>query len=262
MSLLFFTGMHHPHSCKHLLLACVSVNALRRRIGTFDPPAQGWMLDSGAFTEISQFGEYRHGPAEYAVEASRWLRVPGLKVIVSQDYMCEPFILKKTGLTVAEHQRLTIERFDAIWAAWEPLADMACWSGLTPEPVPLMPVLQGWTKEDYVNHLRAYGDRIKPGMWVGVGSVCKRQGSPKVLLEILKAIKAERPDIRLHGFGVKITALMHPEIRALLHSADSMAWSFAARHEGRNANAPIEALLYAARVHALSHPGEPYVAAN
>lgn len=261
MSLLFFTGMHHPHSCKHLLFACVSINALRTRKSPFEPPAEGWMLDSGAFTEISTHHAYRHSPEEYAIEASRWLRVPGLRVIVSQDYMCEPFILEKTGLTVADHQRLTIERYDRILAAWEPLAEMAAWAGMTPEPVPLMPVLQGWTKEDYVAHLRAYGDRIKPGMWVGVGSVCKRQGSPEQVLDILRAIKAERPDLRLHGFGMKITALMHAAVRALLYSADSMAWSFAARKQGRDANSPLEAMLFAARIHTLSHPGEPYIAA-
>jgi ribosomal protein L11 len=48
---------------------------------------------------------------------------------------------------------------------------------------------------------------------------------------ILKAIKAERPDLRLHGFGIKTTALSWEEVRDNLESADSMAWSFAARME-------------------------------
>jgi fatty acid desaturase len=45
-----------------------------------------------------------------------------------------------------------------------------------------------------------------------------------------------RPTYLLHGFGLKKTSLQEPVIRDLLHTADSMAWSFAARREGRNAN--------------------------
>jgi hypothetical protein len=52
----------------------------------------------------------------------------------------------------------------------------------------------------------------------------------------LSAIKAERPDLRLHGFGVKTTSLRVQAIRDLLWSADSMAWSFSARKQGRRAN--------------------------
>ena len=59
-----------------------------------------WILDSGAFREIEQYGHYRHEPAEYATEVNRLARInPGLRVAVSQDWMCEPFMLAKTGLT-------------------------------------------------------------------------------------------------------------------------------------------------------------------
>ena len=52
---------------------------------------------------------------------------------------------------------------------------------------------------------------------------------------------ALRPDLKLHGFGVKMTSLMHPGVREMLYSADSMAWSFAARYEGRDHNSWQEA---------------------
>ncbi len=48
---------------------------------------------------------------------------------------------------------------------------------------------------------------------------------------MLWAIHQERPDLRMHGFGVKTTALLEPAVRHLLYSADSMAWSYAARRE-------------------------------
>lgn len=152
--------------------------------------------------------------------------------------MCEPFMLAKTGLTVADHQRLTISRYDALFA--EHL------------PVPILPVLQGYAPSDYVEHIRQYGRRLKPGMWVGVGSVCKRNGKPEKILEVLSAIKAVRPDLHLHGFGIKSLSLQHPGVRELLYSADSMAWSFAARWEGRNANDWREAKRFCEKIAAIT----------
>ena len=61
---------------------------------------------------------------------------------------------------------------------------------------------------------------------------------------VLEAIKHERPDLRLHGFGIKTTALRRQLVRDLLFSADSMAWSYAARREGRDRNSPDEAAKF------------------
>ena len=115
-----------------------------------------------------------------------------------------------------------------------------------------MPVIQGFEPEEYAKHVAMYGDMLKPNMWVGVGSVCKRQGKPEKILAVLRAIKAVRPDLRLHGFGVKLTALKVPEIVGLLHTADSMAWSYHARKNGRNANDRNEAAVFASKVSILA----------
>lgn len=218
--LLFFVGLHQPSDAQHFGQSCISINRIRDRKSPF--AVGDWIMDSGAFTEISTHGRYRQSSAEYAKAARRWVGNGNLLAIVAQDYMCEPFILKKTGLTVADHHRLTIERYDELLA--ESL------------PVHVMPTLQGFDPADYVRHIELYGDRLKAGMWVGVGSVCKRNGSPIDVINVLSAIKMVRPDLRLHGFGLKRSALAHPGVRALLYSADSMAWSFAARKQGRSAN--------------------------
>jgi hypothetical protein len=198
----------------------LSVNRLRNRKGDFT--VNNWILDSGAFTELFRFGHYRHSVQEYADCIKRWKTCGTLLAAVSQDYMTEPFILEKTGLTVADHQRLTIERYDEL---------LLCRTG-----VYILPVLQGYQPEEYVSHIRQYGDRLRAGMWVGVGSVCKRNSKPEQIEAILKAINRERPDLRIHGFGVKLTALGNKVVRDLLWSADSMAWSFAARWQGRDPN--------------------------
>jgi hypothetical protein len=243
MNVRFFVGLHQPADAQHFDLACISINRLR---GRKKPVECGEVLvDSGAFTELNLYGGYRHGVEEYAAELYRLHSTGVVKIAaaVAQDYMCEPFMLAKTGLTIEDHQRLTIERYDALKAELDRLFDGNC-------PFPVMPVLQGYAPSDYVRHVEMYGDRLKPGMWVGVGSVCKRNGDPEAIVEVLTAIHRVRPDLLLHGFGVKQTALMHPGVRDLLYSADSMAWSFAARRQGRDGNSWQEAKSFAVRVQA------------
>jgi len=191
-------------------------------------------MDSGAFSTILMHGGYPYGVEEYAAQIIRWKACGSLLAAVSQDYMCESHMLAKTGLTIADHQRLTIERYDAL---------LRCETG-----VYIMPVLQGYDPEEYASHLRQYAWRLDRGAWVGVGSVCKRNSSPCLIMDVLIAIKMERPDLRLHGFGLKTTALANGSIRSLLYSADSMAWSFSARKSGRNANCWREADLFRKKV--------------
>lgn len=231
---MFYVGLHQPADARHFQRAFISINRVRGRKKPV--PAGEWIMDSGAFTEIATHGRYRHGVEEYGAEIRRLAEInPGLKVAVAQDYMCEPFILEKTGLTVEEHQRLTIERYDALLP-------------LMPAGVYLMPVLQGYTRQDYLRHIDMYGPRLSAGMYVGVGSVCKRNGDARQIEAILTAIKRKRPDLYLHGFGLKTTALGSGVVRDCLHSADSMAWSFAARKQGRDANSWREAETFVRRI--------------
>jgi hypothetical protein len=61
-------------------------------------------------------------------------------------------------------------------------------------------------------------------------------------------IKNARPDLKLHGFGLKTTALASPFIRSMLETADSMAWSFHARINGRNGNEWREAMRWSKNI--------------
>jgi hypothetical protein len=229
----FYVGLDRPGDAERFARACLSINTLRRRGKPIVRPHV--LIDSGAFTEIATYGHFRHPVSTYAADLRRLHPIiPHIEAAVTQDYMCEPFMLAKTGLTVKDHQRLTIERYDALVA--EAL------------PFPVMPVLQGYDPVEYLDHLRAYGDRLRPGLWVGVGSVCKRNGAPDRIIEVLAPIHAARPDLRLHGFGVKKTALLHSGVRELLFSADSMAWSFAARKQGRDNHDWREAAAFIATV--------------
>jgi hypothetical protein len=243
----FFVGLHQPGDARHFPRACISINRLRGRKKPVD--CGEVLLDSGAFTELNLHGRYRHGVDEYAGELRRLHAAGVVKIAaaVAQDFMCEAFMLAKTGLSIADHQRLTIERYDALVAA------------LAGSGIVVLPVLQGYDPVDYARHVAGYGDRLTQDMWVGVGSVCKRNGDPERIVEVLWEISKVRPDLRLHGFGVKRTALLNAGVRSMLATADSMAWSFAARKQGRSANDWREAEAFAARVlGAALAPAQPW----
>jgi len=230
----FYLGLHHPGDAKNVDRAFVSANAVANRKSVIEAKRE-WILDSGAFTTLASHGRYMASERDYGRLVRFMAGSTTLVAAVSQDYMCESFMLEKTGLTIADHQRLTIERFDA-------LSD--CDLG----GIYLMPVLQGYAPDDYRRHVEDYGDRLQPSAWVGVGSVCKRNGRPAAIAAVLDAVHMERPDLRLHGFGVKLTSLADASVRDRLYSADSMAWSYAARIEGRNGNDWREGELYARRI--------------
>jgi hypothetical protein len=65
-----------------------------------------WALDSGGFTELSMHGRWTLSPRDYVAEVRSYVAALGRPDwIAPQDWMCEPWILEKTGGTVAEHQR-------------------------------------------------------------------------------------------------------------------------------------------------------------
>jgi hypothetical protein len=178
-----------------------------------------WALDSGGFTELSTHGSWQHGPtpAEYVARIRRYRDdIGSLLWAAPQDWMCEPWITAKTGLTVAEHQRCTVDNLVQLRSL---AADLD-----------IIPVVQGEKPDDYLRcadlYTRAGIDLTREPL-VGVGSVCRRQNTSDVG-RILAALRGHGID-RLHGFGFKILGLRR--YAYLLASADSMAWSIAARRE-------------------------------
>jgi len=173
------------------------------------------MLDSGAFSELSLNGRWTVTPKAYAAEIQRYHdEVGNMDVAVAQDWMCEPFMVERTNLSIEEHQARTIYGY----------LDLLTWTDL-----PIMPVLQGWTLDDYRRHIEGYegkGIDLSAEPIVGVGSVCRRQHTNEVarLLSELSAL-----GLALHGFGVKVDGLR--KVGRTLKTADSMAWSFRARRD-------------------------------
>jgi hypothetical protein len=217
----FYLGTHQPGWLGWLGVPLFVSDRRLRVYKTLPRAAAPWALDSGGFTELSTHGNWAHGPtpAEYVERINKYAKVIGqLQWAAPQDWMCEPFITAKTGLTVQEHQWRTIDN----------LIDLRA---LNPQ-APVIPVVQGYTVRDYAQHLnfyRAAGFDLDQEPLVGVGSICRRQGENEAgdIFRMLHACGVTR----LHGFGLKKRGLA--KFGDLLASADSMAWSFDARHAPR-----------------------------
>src|SRR5690349_1560064 len=206
------------------------VSDVRLRVyKTLPRAAAPWAVDSGGFSEIQKYGQWTVTPAEYVARLRRYRDEVGhLMWCAPQDWMCEPIIINGgvaggqrfagTGLSVAEHQRRTVTNYVQ-------LRDMA-------PDLPIIPVVQGWTRDDYLRCVDLYSSLARVDLTamplVGLGSVCRRQGTAEAV-DIIDAL--HRVGVtRIHGFGFKILGLRQLAGRRHgLHMADSLAWSDTAR---------------------------------
>ncbi|MEU9578759.1 DUF7221 family queuine tRNA-ribosyltransferase-like protein [Streptomyces chilikensis] len=258
----FYLGTHHPGWLSRPEFADVPLFISRNRLTGYKtmPRAVGrWAMDSGGFTELKEHGRWRTSPSEFVADVRRIVegvgRMPDF--CAPQDWMCEPWVIfgknrtqpagsparfegtkAARGLTendpehdldtaVALHQMATVTN----------LLDLR---ELAPD-LPWMPVLQGWTLDHYRRCADLYaqaGIDLTAEPIVGLGSVCRRQATSEID-EIVATFHAR--GLRLHGFGVKTQGL--GDYGSELASADSMAWSFAARraeplpgHDARHKN--------------------------
>ncbi|MFL4491800.1 hypothetical protein ACJ6WD_11165 [Streptomyces sp. VTCC 41912] len=211
----FFLGTHIP---SWLGIADVPLFVSHRRLigrKTFPRAVSAWALDSGGFTEISMHGQWTISVATYIAAVRRYSEEIGnLQWASPQDWMCEPQITQKTGLTVTEHQHRTVSNYLDLRAAAPDL--------------PFIPVLQGWDRADYQRCADLYekaGVDLAAERVVGIGSVCRRQHMDSAVDIITDATDR---GMRIHGFGFKITGLRR--VGHLLTSSDSMSWSLHARY--------------------------------
>lgn len=207
----FWLGTHEPSWLRHAGVPLFVSTRRLERLRTLPRAADPWALDSGGFTELAMHGRWLTTPAGYVARVRRYADEIGrLQWVAPQDWMCEPFMLAKTGLTVAQHQANTIRSFVELRQQLGTL---------------VVPVLQGWDLDDYRRHADAYsaaGIDLDDEQLVGLGSVCRRQATGQA-----EAIVWALHPIRLHGFGMKTEGLRR--YGAGLASADSMAWSYQAR---------------------------------
>lgn len=206
----FYLGTNNPSWLYRVTFPLfVSRRRLEKR-KTLPRSVVPWCMDSGAFTEIFTHGCWTVDESDYAAYVDRCAEEIGLlQWAAPMDWMCEPEMLEKTGLSIEEHQKRTTENVLNL----RELTD-----------VPIIPVLQGWHLEDYLKHVEQYYDAgiyLESEPTVGLGSVCRRQNT--VQAESIIAYLANL-GLSLHAFGFKLTGLK--TTGHILKSADSMAWSY------------------------------------
>lgn len=167
------------------------------------PRARGlWALDSGGYMELTKHGRWTVKPSRYVKEVRRArAEIGNLEWAATLDWMTEENVLAKTGKSVEEHQGLTIESYLQLRADAPDLADL--W----------LPVLQGQSVEDYLTHFEMFlhhGVDLRRVNMVGVGSVCRCAHNPRLraVFSALRSIGLRR----LHGFGVKQSALRWSDV--------------------------------------------------
>jgi hypothetical protein len=206
----FYLGIHQANWLEETTVPCFISYAQVRTWRVWRTVTAPWVLDSGGFTQLRKHGGWTFTPEQYAREVgflhSLW---DGLEWVAPMDWMCEPEQVKRTGLTVVEHQYRTLLNFLTLRQLLGTL---------------VAPVLQGWTPDEYEQHISMYdhaGVDLAAERIVGVGSICRRYQDDKIAA-VLAALAPY--DLTMHGFGVRGPALI--KNAHLLASADSLAWSF------------------------------------
>lgn len=192
----------------------LSHRQLAKRVSRYPRALGPWVLDSGAYSELALFGEWRTTTRQYVASVRRYEHeIDSLAWAAPMDWTCDPDSLTATQRTVRQHQRSTVDNFLRLEGEG-----------------PFIPVLQGWTRDDFMRHVEMYdraGVTLVGRPIVGLGSIASRADSPEVL-----HIADELRDLglRLHGFGLKRRAISAAAAHVFT-SIDSLAWSYAARRQ-------------------------------
>lgn len=220
----FYLGTHLPNWVSYFPIPLFISRKRLEKYKTLPIAKTRFAIDSGAFSEISSKGEWSITPKEYTKEIRRYINNMGWPDFVApQDWMCEPHIVRKTGLSVKKHQELTVNNYINL-------------KNIAPE-IPWIPVIQGYSLSEYISCIDMYnnsGIDLSKERLVGLGSVCRRQNTQEGT-NIIEHI--HKLDINIHAFGFKTTGLYYG--KKYLKSSDSMSWSIDARYR-----MPIEGCLH------------------
>ncbi|MCB0939152.1 MAG: hypothetical protein KDB72_02810 [Mycobacterium sp.] len=215
---IFYLG---THQVDHLARAGVPLFVSHRRLAgrkCLPRAIAEYAVDSGAYTELLLHGRWTVSPQQYCVAIRRYdAEIGRVAWAAPQDWPVESNVLAETGLSVEDHQRLTVENF---------LELQQCWGD---DDQPWMPVIQGNTVDEYRRGWEMYGKAgidLKNFPLVGVGSVCRRQATAEIDAVVSALLRLD-PGLPLHTFGAKGQGIARYGHK--ICSADSLAWSAQAR---------------------------------
>jgi hypothetical protein len=210
----FYLGTHQPAWLSRDLGVPLLVSHRRLDGRRSLPRATGpWALDSGSFTELSLYGQWRTDARTYVAAVRRYSEEIGqLDWAAGQDWMVESHVRTRTGASLRTHQQRTVANYLQL-------------RELAPE-LPFIATLQGESVADYQRCADLYerhGVDLAALPRVGVGSICQHSGEVEQIVRSL----ADR-GLRLHTFGAKVLGLAR--YADAICSSDSLTWSFRGRH--------------------------------
>ena len=169
-----------------------------------------FMLDSGAYSIIQQYGKYPFTQREYAEGIGKWQP----DIAWTMDYPCEPTVREKGQYDPITAQEMTINNQIR-------LLDLN---------VNTQMVVQGWEISDYLENLDKIREQGLLTERLGIGSVCRR-GQPGQIARIIRSVKQNVPSwVKLHGFGIKVSVIRNTDAKFYLYSSDSQSWDYDRRY--------------------------------
>jgi hypothetical protein len=202
---LFFIGLN-PRWQMYKFLP-TGLNVMFSAFGFWDDENREWrkgkkfkrtfglrFLDSGGYLMLLKYGYYPFSVVNYANLVAR------LKpnFYAPMDFACEPDLVSKSKIelkTVEERIRATVEN----------AAKLAEWENQLPGQ--MVPVIQGYTIDEYLECLRLHNEAGTVRDYMAVGSMCRRI-SDEGLAELIPAIyyaAQEAGCSKLHFFGLKLS---------------------------------------------------------
>lgn len=142
----FYLGTHQPAWLKRYDFPMFVNHTVLRRYKTLPEALSPWVFDSGGFATLATHGKWTTNVKSYSYRVERMANEVGNLVWAApMDWMCESGVVKKTGLSIPEHQRRTVESYK--WLH-DRLGDRVA------------PVLQGWTVSIICDVTRCIGKQV------------------------------------------------------------------------------------------------------
>lgn len=178
----------------------------RLRVRPVPAQCRPLFADCGGFYFAFKGRDYPFSPAEYI----DWLTAMAPDYAACMDYPCEAEVATDDA-AVLSRQRRTIDHARVL------LAHHGAWEWL--------PVLQGRTVAQYIDHAAMYRQAGLVRPYMGIGSLCRRTRIAEITA-IVWALSAALPGTRFHLFGVKQAIFKQAEaLPSSVASADSGAWN-------------------------------------
>jgi len=208
-------------------------------INAFVPKCKEWFLDSGGFSLLSKWRDYPFTVEQYALLIKK--KKP--TYAATMDYPCEPELLKETSMSIRERIMRTIENAEIMLNNYD-----FC-------PTKIVPVVQGWTIDDYRFCIEEMHRRDLLTDYVAFGSMCRRMRISEARKLITKQREYLRKftDAKAHYFGINLSFLKDLVIFKNVDSFDTAAWTHNQGTDGRER-------MYARKQEELRRNYERYIA--